>query len=306
MVQGKLQYHSFEKECGILSGQTSALVTQDDINRIEEGLGRFTSDNRAGISETLHRIARRQNNDDKTIGYTMRFGRMIPGSTMLITDLVRQKKSILLIGMPGVGKTTVLREFSRILSTEMQMRVEVIDTSNEIAGAGDVPNASIGRARRMMVKDRNLQHQVMIETVQNHTPECLIIDEIGTKKEAKAASDITQRGVKIIGTAHGVELANLVKNPELSILLGGVQSVVLGDAEALKRKLQSKTVLERVGPCAFDAAIELRSMHSWVVYPHLARSVDAILSGKKTYLEIRRYDPESKRMFVKRALEYAG
>lgn len=303
IVQGKVRYESFDKDCLDRHGNGSP-VTEEDIEYIHKQLGQFTSDNRTGISESLHRISRRQNNYSKTIGFTMRIGRMIPGSTMLVTDLVKQKKSILLIGMPGVGKTTALREFARILSTDMMMRVEVIDTSNEIAGEGDVPHASIGRARRMMVKDRLMQHQIMIEAVQNHTPQVLIIDEIGTRKEAKAASDITQRGVKIIGTAHGIELAHLIKNQELNTLIGGIQAVILGDDVMRKRKLQSKTVTERVGPCAFDAAIELRSMHSWVVYSNLSQSVDAILAGKKVPLEIRTYDPHSNRMYVKKAMEY--
>lgn len=267
---------------------------QKDIDDILERVGpdSFSNDNRCGLSGTLHRISRKVNRQGKMIGFTMRIGRMVRGSTSMIADLLASKKSILLIGCPGVGKTTLLREIARVISQGGDS-VEIIDTSNEIAGEGDVPHLSIGAARRMMVADRRHQHDVMIEAVQNHMPQCLIIDEIGTKKEARAAADIRHRGIRLIGTAHGTELRQLVENPELNVLLGGVHTVIIGDDEAQRRKVRSKSVQERMGPCAFDCAIELRSLHTWVIHHDLERSVDRLLSHQPDLpLEVRRMTPE--------------
>eukprot|EP01033_Poteriospumella_lacustris_P011972 gene11973-8547_t len=268
---------------GVVSWTTpisSAAVTSGDIDHVLRALGgddRFSSDHRCGLDQTLHRISRRVNRQQTTIGFTMRIGRMVPGSTTMISDLVAARRSILLIGCPGVGKTTLLRDLARVLSSSVENAVEVIDTSNEIAGEGDVPHASIGAARRMMVRDRRLQHEAMVEAVQNHMPTCLVIDEIGTKQEARAAMDVRHRGIQLIGTAHGTGLQQLVENPELNGLFGGIHTVILSDNEAVRRGLRSKSVQERMGPCAFDCAIELAAVGTWVIHHHLADAVDRLL-----------------------------
>lgn len=266
-------------------------VTFDDIEYVKnsENLGSFSSDNRAGINNTLHRISRKLNRFDEMIGITMRVGRMIQGSTHLISDIINQKRSVLLVGFPGVGKTTLLREYARVLS-ENNCRVEIVDTSNEIAGDSDIPHRSIGNARRMMVTDRNLQHKVMIEAVQNHTPECIIIDEIGNKLEAKAAADISQRGVQLVGTAHGTSLQTLLDNPELNLLLGGVHTVILSAEEARIQKTPTKTVRQRMGPPVFHTIIELKKQSEWIIYHNITEAVDLLLADKKPEYEIRYID----------------
>src|SRR3989338_2493285 len=225
-------------------------ITLGDINYAVNRVGDFTSDNRAGIARTLHRISCVRNRRSEIIGLTCRVGRTITGTIDLILDIVESKKSILLLGPPGVGKTTKLREMARVLADDLSRRVIVIDTSNEIAGDGDIPHAGIGRARRMQVAAPEHQHAVMIEAVENHTPEVIIIDEIGTELEAAAARTIAERGVQLIGTAHGNALENLLKNPTLSDLVGGIQTVTLGDEEAKRRGTQ-KTILERAAQPTF-------------------------------------------------------
>jgi stage III sporulation protein SpoIIIAA len=266
-------------------------VTMQNLRSIcdHEHLGSFTSDNRAGFSSTLHRISRKLNRSGDTIGLTMRVGRMVQGSTQMIADIVASKCSVLLLGTPGVGKTTLLREYARVLA-DSGRRVEIVDTSNEIAGDGDAPHHSVGNARRMMVNNREEQHRVMIEAVQNHMPETVIVDEIGTGLEAQAAGDIAQRGVQIIATAHGTTLKDLLQSSELSVLLGGVHTVVLGDDEVRNRGLRSKSVRERKGPPVFDTIVELRSYHRWVVYHDVINAVDDLLNEKKPVFEIRSFD----------------
>ena len=261
-------------------------VAKADLDYSISRVGSFSGDNRAGIEQTLHRISAIRNRNDDIIGLTCRVGRAIFGSVNTIRDLVETGKSILMLGRPGVGKTTALREIGRVLADDLGKRVVIIDTSNEIAGDGDIPHPAIGRARRMPVARPELQHQVMIEAVENHTPEVIVIDEIGTELEARAARTIAERGVQLVGTAHGNQLENLIKNPTLSDLIGGIQSVTLGDDEARRRSSQ-KTVLERKAPPTFDIAVEMLERKRWVVHEWVADAVDSLLRGRQPTLQIR-------------------
>ena len=254
-------------------------IVWQDLDHILKRLGKFSGDNRAGIEKTLHRISSLRNRQGSVIGLTCRIGRAIFGTVSIIRDLLEQKKSILLLGRPGVGKTTAIREIARVLSDGMQKRVIIIDTSNEIAGDGDLPHPSIGKARRMQVSNHQNQHEVMIEAVENHMPEIIIIDEIGTELEATAARTIAERGVQLVGTAHGNTLENLVKNPTISDLIGGIQYVTLGDEEA-KRRGSSKSILERKAPPTFDAAVEIHDPTTWAVHDNIEQSVDFLLQGQ--------------------------
>ncbi len=267
-------------------------VTLGDINYAVNRVGDFTSDNRAGIARTLHRISCVRNRRGEIIGLTCRVGRTITGTIDLIRDFVETKKSILLLGPPGVGKTTKLREIARVLADDLNRRVIVIDTSNEIAGDGDIPHSGIGRSRRMQVSSPELQHAVMIEAVENHTPEVIIIDEIGTELEAAAARTIAERGVQLIGTAHGNALENLMKNPTLSDLIGGIQTVTLGDEEAKKRGTQ-KTILERGAEPTFQIAVEILDHERLAVHKDVANAVDQLLRGKAVFPEIRKLDKQT-------------
>ncbi len=266
-------------------------VTQDDIDHVVSRIGEFTSDNRAGIERTLHRISCIRNRQGRIVGLTCRVGRAVFGTIRIIDDLVRDDKSVLLLGRPGVGKTTMLREVARFLADEMNKRVIVVDTSNEIAGDGDIPHPGIGSARRMQVPRPELQHQVMIEAVENHMPEVIIIDEIGTDLEAAAARTIAERGVQLIATAHGNALENLIMNPTLSDLVGGIQSVTLSDEEARRRGTQ-KAVLERRAPPTFDILVEIQSFTQVSVQKDVAETVDAILRGYPVPPEVRELDAE--------------
>jgi stage III sporulation protein SpoIIIAA len=261
-------------------------ITQDDLNECIESVGDFGGDNRAGIERTLHRISAIRNRRGEVIGLTCRVGRAIFGTISMIRDLVESGRSILMLGRPGVGKTTALREIARVLADELEKRVVIIDTSNEIAGDGDVPHPAIGRARRMQVARPELQHQVMIEAVENHMPEVIVIDEIGTELEALAARTIAERGVQLVGTAHGNRLENLIKNPTLSDLVGGIQSVTLGDEEARRRGSQ-KSVLERKAPPTFDIAVEMMERQRWVVHEQVAETVDSLLRGRQPNPQVR-------------------
>uniref|UniRef100_A0A7N0T5Y2 AAA+ ATPase domain-containing protein n=1 Tax=Kalanchoe fedtschenkoi TaxID=63787 RepID=A0A7N0T5Y2_KALFE len=267
-------------------------VTLQDLHHAISKVGDFSDDNRAGINHSLHRISAIRNRKMQIIGLTCRVGRAISGSAEIISDLVEGGGSILVIGPPGVGKTTLIREVARMLADEHKKRVIIVDTSNEIGGDGDVPHAGIGRARRMQVPNVNMQHNVMIEAVENHMPETIIIDEIGTELEALAASTIAQRGVQLVGTAHGMTIDNIIKNPSLQLLVGGVESVTLGDEEARKRKVQ-KTILERKGPPTFTCAVEMISKTECRVHHRLDATVDAILAGKSPLFEIRQMDDEA-------------
>ena len=248
-------------------------VTEADIDFAIGKVGMFGADNRAGIERTLHRISAIRNRSGKVIGITFRVGRAVYGTIRIIEDLILSNKSILLLGKPGVGKTTMLREVARVLADDADKRVIVVDTSNEIAGDGDIPHRAIGRARRMQVPSPSEQHGVMIEAVENHMPEVIIIDEIGTELEANAARTIAERGVQLVATAHGNELENLIMNPTLSDLVGGVQIVTLGDIEAKRRRSQ-KTVLERSYPPTFDILVEIQGWNMVTVHEDVAATVD--------------------------------
>jgi stage III sporulation protein SpoIIIAA len=266
-------------------------VTQDDIDFVISRIGVFGEDNRAGIPRTLHRISAIRNRAGKIIGLTCRVGRAVLGTIAIIRDLVESGKSILMLGRPGVGKTTMLRETARVEAEDLRKRVVIVDTSNEIAGDGDIPHPGIGRARRMQVPRPSEQHAVMIEAVENHMPEVIVIDEIGTELEALAARTIAERGVQLIGTAHGNTLDNLMSNPTLSDLIGGIQAVTLGDEEARRRGTQ-KTVLERKAPPTFDILIEIQSWDRVAVYGDVASAVDSILRGEEPMAEIRTRDTD--------------
>jgi stage III sporulation protein SpoIIIAA len=261
-------------------------VTQVDLQAVIQAVGNFGADNRAGIEQTLHRISAIRNRKGEIIGLTCRVGRAIEGTITMIRDLVETGQSILMLGRPGVGKTTALREIARVLSDDLNKRVVIIDTSNEIAGDGDIPHPAIGRARRMQVAHPELQHQVMIEAVENHMPEVIVIDEIGTELEAQAARTIAERGVQLVGTAHGNQLENLIKNPTLSDLVGGIQSVTLGDEEARRRGSQ-KSVLERKAPPTFEIAVEMQERQQWVVHENVADTVDQLLRQRQPALQVR-------------------
>ena len=266
-----------------------AVVERADLAAVVQNLGAFGGDNRAGIERTLHRISAIRNRTGAVVGLTCRVGRAVFGTVAMVRDLMDSGESLLLMGRPGVGKTTALREIARVLADDLDKRVVVIDTSNEIAGDGDIPHPAIGRARRMQVARPELQHQVMIEAVENHMPEVIVIDEIGTELEAQAARTIAERGVMLVATAHGNELANLVKNPTLSDLVGGIESVTLGDEEARRRRTQ-KTVLERAAEPTFPLAVEMHSRHRWLVHRDVARTVDLLLRGQLPRPQVRELD----------------
>ncbi len=265
------------------------IVTREQLTATIAQLGDFGGDNRAGIERTLHRISAIRNRRGEVVGLTCRVGRAVFGTICMIQDLVESGKSILMLGRPGVGKTTALREIARVLADDLGKRVVIIDSSNEIAGDGDVPHPAIGRARRMQVSRPELQHQVMIEAVENHMPQVIVIDEIGTELEAIAARTIAERGVQLVGTAHGNYLDNLIKNPTLSDLVGGIQSVTLGDDEARRRGSQ-KSVLERKALPTFEIAVEMQERQKWVVHTEVAQTVDILLRGHQPSPQIRTLD----------------
>jgi stage III sporulation protein SpoIIIAA len=253
-------------------------IVEGDIAYVIDHIGAFGDDNRAGIERTLHRISAIRNRAGKVVGLTCRIGRAVFGTIDIIRDIVEGGQSVLLLGRPGVGKTTMLREVARVLADDLGKRVIVVDTSNEIAGDGDIPHPGIGDARRMQVRTPTEQHAVMIEGVENHMPEVIVIDEIGTELEAAAARTIAERGVQLVGTAHGNTLDNLMLNPTLSDLVGGIQAVTLGDEEARRRGTQ-KTVLERKAPPTFDVVVEIVERDSVTLHRNVAETVDAILRG---------------------------
>ena len=274
-------------------------VSRDEIQYVVNRVGEFDEDNRAGIARTLHRIAAIRNRKGDVVGLTCRVGRAVYGTIAIIQDIIESGNSILLLGRPGVGKTTMLREAARVLADKK--RVVIVDTSNEIGGDGDIPHPAIGRARRMQVETPALQHEVMIEAVENHNPEVIVIDEIGRELEAVAARTIAERGVQLIGTAHGNTLDNLLMNPTLSDLVGGVESVTLSDEEARRRNTQ-KTILERRAPPTFDSLIEIEARQRLIVHNGLAESVDALLRGRRPSQVERRYRDTDGEIHVEQAV----
>ncbi|MBN3032506.1 MAG: AAA family ATPase [Candidatus Saganbacteria bacterium] len=279
---GKPAEARFAKRSMLIGGT----VNQGDIDYVTARIGAFSGDNRAGIERTLHRISAMRNRPGKIIGLTCRVGRAIYGTNDIIQDVIESGKNMLFMGPPGIGKTTKLREAARVLSDKFNRRVIVVDTSNEIGGDGDIPHPGIGKARRMQVAAPELQHRVMIEAVENHMPEVIIVDEIGTEAEALACRTIAERGVQLIATAHGNTLDNIVSNPTLSDLAGGIQSVILGDEEAKRRRSQ-KAILERKAPPTFDIAVEIRERDMFAIYQDVAQAVDGLLRGRPLQPEVR-------------------
>ncbi|MHB1131124.1 MAG: R3H domain-containing nucleic acid-binding protein [Chloroflexota bacterium] len=288
MDLGRLPEARLPQREEILSQQE---VTADDIDYVVARISAFGEDNRAGIERTLNRISAIRNRVGRIVGLTCRVGRAVFGTIDIIADIVESGKSILLLGRPGVGKTTMLREVARVLADDFRKRVVIVDTSNEIGGDGDIPHPAVGRARRMQVPTPDLQHAVMIEAVENHMPEVIVIDEIGTELEAAAARTIAERGVQLVGTAHGQTLENLILNPTLSDLVGGIQSVTLGDEEARRRGTQ-KSVLERKAPPTFGVLVEIQSFDRVAVHLNVADVVDSILRGQPLAAEQRHLDAE--------------
>ncbi len=266
-------------------------VTREDLNHVNLRIGEFGDDNRAGIERTLHRISAIRNRSGEVVGLTCRIGRAVYGTIAIVSDLIESGQSVLLLGRPGVGKTTMLRETARVLADELRKRVVVVDTSNEIAGDGDIPHPAIGRARRMQVATPTAQHAVMIEAVENHMPQVVVIDEIGTELEAMAARTIAERGVQLIGTAHGNTLENLMLNPTLTDLIGGIQSVTLSDEEARRRGTQ-KSILERKAPPTFNIMVEIVNRDEVIVHSDVAATVDSLLRNAPVRSEHRMRKPD--------------
>ncbi len=273
-------------------------VTKQDIEYLTARIGSFGDDNRAGIERTLHRISAIRNREGGVVGLTCRVGRAVFGTIDIIEDLVQSGKSILLLGRPGVGKTTMLREVARVLADGLGKRVIIVDTSNEIAGDGDIPHPAIGRARRMQVATPEKQHAVMIEAVENHMPEVIVIDEIGTNLEAQAARTIAERGVQLVATAHGNTLENLMMNPTLADLIGGIQSVTLGDEEARRRGTR-KSILERMSAPTFEILVEIQDWNRVAIRPDIGEAVDALLRGRPMATETR-YPDENGEVKIER------
>jgi stage III sporulation protein SpoIIIAA len=279
------------------------IISWQDIDYTTKRISKFSNENRAGIERTLHRISCIRNRQFLINGLTCRVGRAVFGTISVVRDLLESEKSILILGKPGVGKTTIIREIARVLADEMEKRVVIIDTSNEIAGDSDIPHSGIGRARRMQVAKTELQHQVMIEAVENHMPQVIIIDEIGTELEVLAARTIAEKGVQLVGTTHGNCLENLIKNPLLADLIGGIQYVTLSDDEAKRRGTQ-KSILERKAYPAFEMIIEINHQHSWTIHEDVKSSVDLLLRGNPMIGQIRQFSLTEKIKIKSKNINY--
>ena len=269
------------------------VISWQDLDYVTKHVSKFSNENRAGIERTLHRVSCIRNRQFLINGLTCRVGRAVFGTISVIQDLLELNKSILILGKPGVGKTTIIREIARVFADEMEKRVVVIDTSNEIAGDSDIPHSGIGRARRMQVPKTELQHQVMIEAVENHMPQVIIIDEIGTELEVLAARTIAEKGVQLVGTTHGNCLENLIKNPILSDLIGGIQYVTLSDEEAKRRGTQ-KSILERKAYPAFEIVIEVNDPKSWIIHENVIESTDLVLRNNYMNEQVRQFNNSEK------------
>ena len=269
------------------------LISWQDIDYMTKQISKFSDENRAGIERTLHRISCIRNRQFLINGLTCRVGRAVFGTISVIRDLLESEKSILVLGKPGIGKTTIIREIARVLADELEKRVVIVDTSNEIAGDSDIPHSGIGKARRMQVAKTEYQHQVMIEAVENHMPQVIIIDEIGTELEVLAARTIAEKGVQLVGTTHGNCLENLIKNPPLADLIGGIQYVTLSDDEAKRRGTQ-KSILERKAYPAFEIVIEINKQHFWTIHENVKNSVDLFLRDRYRIGQIRQFDTAEK------------
>ena len=280
---------------------SSTAISNSEISKIINSLTKFNNDNRTGINKTLHRISCIKNKDGIIIGLTCRIGRNISGGITIIRDLLETKKSILLLGQPGSGKTTIIREIANILSSENDKRVIVIDNANEIGGGNDITHNGIGYSRRMQVETNKVPEKTMIEAVENHTPEVIIIDEIGTQREAETTQTIAERGVQLIATAHGYFLLNLLKNPTLSQLVGGLEYVTLGDEEAKKRN-SKKTIIERKGLSTFEIIIELKANNFWVIYENSELAIDRILKGRNPRFQARNYSNKKEIKIISNSL----
>jgi stage III sporulation protein SpoIIIAA len=269
------------------------IISWQDIDYVTKRISKFSNENRAGIDQTLHRISCIRNRQFLITGLTCRIGRVIFGTIIGVKDLLESEKSLLILGKPGVGKTTIIREIGRVLADEMEKRVIIIDTSNEIAGDSDIPHFGIGRARRMQVLKTELQHQIMIEAVENHMPQVIIIDEIGTDLEVRAARIIAEKGVQLVGTTHGNHLENLIKNPSLVDLIGGIQYVTLSDDEAKRRRTQ-KSIIERKTYPAFEIILEINSQNSWIIHEDAKTSIDLLLRKNLIVSQMRHFFPSEK------------
>ena len=269
------------------------IISWQDLDYTTKRISKFSNENRAGIERTLHRISCIRNRQFLINGLTCRVGRAVFGIISVIRDLLESEKSILILGKPGVGKTTIIREIARVLADELQKRVIIIDTANEIAGDSDIPHSGIGRARRMQVAKTEFQHQVMIEAVENHMPEVIIVDEIGTELEVLAARTIAEKGVQLVGTTHGNCLENLIKNPPLVDLIGGIQYVTLSDDEAKRRGTQ-KSILERKAYPAFEIIIEINHQNSWTIHEDVKKSVDLFLRDSFSIGQLRQFNLNEK------------
>ena len=278
------------------------IISWQDLEYTTKRISKFSNENRAGIERTLHRISCIRNRQFLVTGLTCRVGRAVFGTISLARDLLESGQSILILGKPGVGKTTIIREIARVLSDEMQKRVVIVDTSNEIAGDSDIPHPGIGRARRMQVAKTNFQHQIMIEAVENHMPEVIVIDEIGTELEALAARTIAEKGVQLVGTTHGNCLENLIKNPPLTDLIGGIQYVTLSDDEAKRRRTQ-KSILERKAYPAFQIAIEINEQNLWTIHENVKDSIDLLLRGNFLVTQTRQFIRNEKTVILYKTLQ---
>ncbi len=263
-------------------------ITAKDLQAISTNrlLTAFTANNRCGIDKTLHRIACIRGKDGQSIlGLTIRIGRILTPQIDLIADIIDTGESVLFLGKPAAGKTTKLRECADYLSTEGGKRVIIIDSCNEIGGEGNVPHFAVGRARRMPIPQGKKQYEIMLEAVESHNPQVLIIDEISTREEAMACKTIGERGIQLLASAHGERIENLIKNPAINTIIGGAASVTVGDKEA--SKTGNKVVLKREFMPVFSHIIELTSYKEVQIHSNLEKAVDMFFNGSKFNPEVR-------------------